>query len=166
MDMEQQQNKSTQVQAQFILEGGHLVMSSSQPAPAMSKDVTVNDRDRMQDLLAQEKYLSFGYNTALNEASHDALFQVMKQNHDTVLQCERQIFTAMFDKGWYQMPVADAATVTHAHTQFQEYRTQFPFQQPGQGQSIEKQPMTQQSQINQASAKGADAKVNHATRSH
>jgi spore coat protein CotF len=156
--MQQQQHNSTQVHPQFILEGGHLVMSSAQPAPAMSKDATVNDRDRMQDLLSQEKYLSTGYNTALNEASHDALFQVMKQNHDTVLQLERQIFTSMFDKGWYHLPVADAAKVTHAHTKFQEYRSQFPFQQSSQSQTPipsvnEKQPMTQQSQ-------------NHATRSH
>ena len=64
----------------------------------------MNDRDRLQDLLAQEKYLTSGYNMALIEASHDALFDVIKQNCDASYQMQRQIFNLMFKKGWYKLP--------------------------------------------------------------
>lgn len=129
--MQQGQQQGQQVQPQFTFEGGQLVMFHQEATGLTSKDATVNDRDRMQDLLAQEKYLTTAYNIAMNEASHDALYQVWKQNHDTCQQLERQIFTGMFKKGWYRLPVADAASVTHAFDQFQQYKAQFPFP-PGQ----------------------------------
>nr|WP_280953722.1 spore coat protein [Symbiobacterium terraclitae] len=91
------------------------------------KDASVNDRDRMQDLLAQEKYLTTGYNTAMIEASHDALWDVIKQNSDACHQMQRQIYNIMFKKGWYKLPVANAQAVTHTLQQFVQYKTQFPF---------------------------------------
>jgi len=87
----------------------------------------MNDRDRMQDLLAQEKYVTSGYHTALIEASHEALFNVIKQNCDASYQLQRQIFNLMFKKGWYKLPVASAQSVQHAFQQFAQYQTQFPF---------------------------------------
>ena len=35
----------------------------------------MNDRDFSNDLLATEKYMTDAYNTFLNEASHQALYQ-------------------------------------------------------------------------------------------
>lgn len=119
-----------QSKPQFTFEGGHMVMYQEESAGLpQTLDATVNDRDRMQDLLAQEKYMTVGYNIALNEASHDELFQVLKENADTCHQMQRQVFDTMFQKGWYKLPVADAQAMAHAYEQFQQWQSQFPFQQ-------------------------------------
>lgn len=128
MNQQQAQN----VQPQFTFEGGHMVMYHQEPTGLPQvKDSNVNDRDRIQDLLAQEKYLGTAYNIAMNEAGHEQLYQVFKQNHDNVHQLQRSIFDTMFKKGWYKLPVADAQDVAHTVQQFQQYQTQFPFP-PGQ----------------------------------
>ncbi|MBP2019191.1 spore coat protein CotF [Symbiobacterium terraclitae] len=124
--MQQQQQQG--VQPQFTMQGGHVVMQhKEQTGLPTVKDASVNDRDRMQDLLAQEKYLTTGYNTAMIEASHDALWDVIKQNSDACHQMQRQIYNIMFKKGWYKLPVANAQAVTHTLQQFVQYKTQFPF---------------------------------------
>lgn len=150
-----------QAKPQFAFEGGHLVMyhRESTGLPQV-KDATVNDRDRMQDLLAQEKYLTSAYTTAMNEASHEELWQIMKQNFDACQQLQRQIFNGMFEKGWYKLPVADAQALSHTLQQFKQYQTQFPFptrlqQQGTQQQGIRQQGMQQyagQQRIQQTSA--------------
>lgn len=120
--------QSQQAQPQFTFEGGHLVMYHTEPTGLPQvKDANVNDRDRMQDLLATEKYLSTAYNTALLEASHDGLFHIWHQNQEVCQRLQRQCFQTMFKKGWYKLPVADAQSVSHAYGQFQQYKTQFPF---------------------------------------
>jgi hypothetical protein len=116
----------------FTVEGGHLVMyRPDKTGLPQVKDATVNDRDRMQDLLAQEKYLTAAYNVAINEAGHEALCQVIEQNWQTCHQIQRQLFHTMFQKGWYKLPVADGASVSQTYTQFKGYQGQLPFP-PGQ----------------------------------
>ncbi|MEW8978634.1 MAG: spore coat protein [Symbiobacterium sp.] len=116
------------VQPQFTMQGGHLTMEhKEQTNLPRVKDPSMNDRDRMQDLLAQEKYVSSGYDMAMIEASHDALFNVFKQNFDSCMQMQRQVYHLMFKKGWYKLPVAEAQSVAHTFQQFLQYKTQFPF---------------------------------------
>lgn len=123
-----------QPQPQFNVEGGHLVMFHPETGLPKVKDANVNDRDRVQDLLAQEKYLTASYNVAMYEAGHDALYQTIKENFDACHQIQRQIFNAMFQKGWYKLPVADAESVAHTYNQFKQYQGQLPFP-PGQQQT-------------------------------
>jgi spore coat protein CotF len=132
--MQQQQQQNTQLaQPQFTFEGGHLVMYHKEQTGLTAKDATVNDQDRMTDSLNTAKHLTDEYNIAMNEASHDALYQVLKQNSDSVHQLERQLYSVMFKKGWYKLPVADAQSVVAAHTKFQQYKSQYPFPQKAQG---------------------------------
>jgi hypothetical protein len=122
--MQQQQMPTPQ----FKFEGGHLVMyhQASTGLP-QTRDSNVNDRDRMQDLLSTEKYLTNSYDTFMNEASHDALFQVIKQNHSKCQDLQRQIYTTMFAKGWYKLAVADAQSVADAYNKAVQSKSQFPF---------------------------------------
>lgn len=113
---------------QFTFEGGHLIMFHDEVTGLNWKDPNVNDRDRMQDLLSTEKYLTNSYDTAMNEASHEALFQVFKQNHSKCQDLERQVYTTMFTKGWYRLPVADAQSVADAFNKSRELQSQLPFQ--------------------------------------
>lgn len=123
-----QHTNTQQVQPQFTFEGGHLVMFHQESTGlAETRDSNVNDRDRVIDLLAQEKYISSGYNVSLWEASHDELLQVLKQNHDTSIQMQRQLFNVAFKKGWYRLPVADAQSLFTAYNDLQQKRSEFPF---------------------------------------
>ncbi|HYF93682.1 MAG TPA: spore coat protein [Symbiobacteriaceae bacterium] len=126
--MQQTQGHTQLPQPQFTFEGGHVIMFHHE-AEGLPKqtDPNVNDRDRMQDLLSQMKYLSDGYDTAMNEASHDALFQVWKQNHSKVKDLERQVYATMFKKGWYRLPVADAQGVADAFSNARQLQIQLPF---------------------------------------
>lgn len=90
------------------------------------KDATVNDRDRVNDILASEKYLGYGYSISMAEASHKELFEVLRRVAENNHNCQREIWTQMFNKGWYKVPVADGAAVTHAFDQFKQYKTQLP----------------------------------------
>lgn len=123
--MQQQQMPTPQ----FKFEGGHLVMyhQESTGLTQAVKDSNVNDRDRMQDLLATEKYLTNAYDTFLNEASHDALFQVVKQNHSKCQDLQRQVYNTMFKKGWYKLAVADAQSVSDAYNKAVQAKNQLPF---------------------------------------
>lgn len=143
----QQQSGQQMAQPQFTFEGGHLVMYHKEATGLQTKDATVNDADRMTDVLNTEKHLTTEYNVAMNEASHDALYQVLKKNADTCHQLERQLFNVMFKKGWYKLPVADAQSVAAAFNKFQQYKAQYPFPQKSQQQQQQQQQQTVSSQV-------------------
>ena len=123
------------IEPQFNVEGGHLVMfHQDQTGLPQVKDANVNDRDRMQDLLSQEKYLTNSYNVAMYEAGSDPVYRMIKQNSEACHEIQRQIFNLMFQKGWYKLPVADAESVAHTYNQWKKYQAQLPFP-PGQQRS-------------------------------
>jgi spore coat protein CotF len=91
------------------------------------KGPQMNDRDRLNDVLSMEKYLTDSFNIAVREASHDALYQdiltVLNETH----ACAREMFTLMFQKGWYKLEAEDPQAVSQAYQQFSNYSTQFPY---------------------------------------
>lgn len=90
------------------------------------KGPEMNDRDRVNDILSYEKYLTTGYNTGLNEMQNPQLRQVIGSILNDAHQTQFQLFDAMFQKGWYKMKAAEQQEVSQAHTQFNNYKTQFP----------------------------------------
>lgn len=90
------------------------------------KGPEMNDRDRVNDILSMQKYLSNGYNVGLYETQHPQLREtvqrILNETHDN----QHQLFNLMFEKGWYKMKMADAAEIGQTHQQFSNYRTQFP----------------------------------------
>ncbi|ASS77239.1 hypothetical protein CIG75_15180 [Tumebacillus algifaecis] len=93
------------------------------------KDPQMNDRDRLNDLLATEKYLSMGYNVALNEFSHRELYDTVKMILSDTHDAHRVTFEQMFNLGWYKLPQQPLDTVALAYNQFSNYQGQFPYQQ-------------------------------------
>ncbi|RAV19900.1 spore coat protein [Paenibacillus contaminans] len=102
-----------------------LAMPKSPNEPQV-KGPEMNDRDYINDILTQEKYLTSGYNTGLNEMQNPQLHQTIQQILNDVHQSQTQLFNLMFQNGWYKMKAADAQEITQAHTQFNNYKTQFP----------------------------------------
>ncbi|MDF2722913.1 MAG: hypothetical protein K0Q59_2588 [Paenibacillus sp.] len=86
----------------------------------------MNDRDRLNDILSYEKYLTSGYNTGLNEMQSPRLQQKIGTILQDVHQTQFQLFECMFQHGWYKMNAAQAQEITQSHQQFTDYKTQFP----------------------------------------
>ncbi|OYD07233.1 spore coat protein [Paludifilum halophilum] len=91
------------------------------------KGPEMNDRDRINDMLATEKYLTTAYNVAVNEASSQQLYQTQMNFLTELHQCQRDLFTLMQQKGWYKTDPANPQFTAQAAQKFSNYRTQFPY---------------------------------------
>ena len=92
------------------------------------KGPELNDRDRLNDILATEKYLTDSLNVAVREASHDALHQDVLQILVDTHRCARQAYDLMFAKGWYKLEAVEQQKLTQTSQQFGQYSSQFPYQ--------------------------------------
>ncbi len=90
------------------------------------KTPEMNDRDRINDILSYEKYMSYGFNTGLHEMQNPQLHQTVARILGEVNEMQFKLFNAMFEKGWYKMKTADTQEIGQANQQFANYRSQFP----------------------------------------
>jgi spore coat protein CotF len=106
-----------------------MAVELAMPKPADEPKVKgpeMNDRDRINDILATHKYLTNSYSVGLNEMQNPKLRMVIQDILQNTQNAQFQIFDLMFQKGWYKMKVADKQEVEAAKTQFTNYSTQFP----------------------------------------
>lgn len=97
------------------------------PKTQVPKTPQMNDRDYCNDILASEKYLTDAYSTALNEASHQALYEDIKMITNETQDCARNLFNVMFKNGWYKFEAEDQQALQQTYQQFYNYTTtQFP----------------------------------------
>lgn len=97
------------------------------PESQIPKTPQMNDRDFINDLLAQEKYLTTSYSIAMHEASHDGLYQDIMAIFSETEKCQRDLYNLMFKKGWYKVEAADQQKLQQSYQQFQGYTNQFPY---------------------------------------
>lgn len=95
--------------------------TASMQGPQMS------DRDFINDILATEKYLTNSYNTAVNEASIEELYQLQMKHLNDTHQAARELFHLMQQKGWYNVEPAESQKISQKTAQFEQYRSQFPY---------------------------------------
>lgn len=101
----------------------------NQPTP-VPETSAMNDRDYMNELLATEKYITDSYCTALNEFSHDALYQDIHSIFNESKDAQRRLFNVMFQHGWYKVEAEKTQKLQQAYTQFQNtLQNQSPYQQ-------------------------------------
>jgi spore coat protein CotF len=87
----------------------------------------MNDRDFANDLLSTEKYMTNAYSVAMNEASHQSLYQDMLTVFNETQNQQRELYNLMFKKGWYKVEAADQQKLQQSYQQFQGYSSQFPY---------------------------------------
>lgn len=97
------------------------------PETQIPKTPQMNDRDYINDILSTEKYLSASYSTALNELSHQALYQDILTIFTETKNAQRELYNTMFRKGWYKLEAADPQKLQQSYQQFQGYSNQFPY---------------------------------------
>ncbi len=91
------------------------------------KTLEMNDRDRLNDCLSSEKWLSDNFNVMAREASHRQLYQDIMTILNETHQCARDFFNLMFEQGHYKLEAAESQKIQQAQQQFQNYaQSQFP----------------------------------------
>ena len=75
---------------------------------------TLSDQDRMEDLLAQEKYLIDGYSTFIPVAACPELRQVLCDNLNGCFNNQYAVFDKMSQLGWYPAKSAPQADIDEA----------------------------------------------------
>lgn len=96
------------------------------------KGPQMNDRDRLNDILAMEKYLISTSNIAAWEASHTQLHQDIVNLCNDSQASHRELFNLMFQKGWYKLEAEEQQKLDQAYQQFSNYSSQFPYPIPTQ----------------------------------
>lgn len=125
------QNQQHQMQAQGQQQG----QSQNQIANPQSgglpqvKGPQMNDRDRINDVLATEKQMILTNSIAAWEASHDQLHQDILQIVQETHACHRDIYNTMFQLGWYRLEAAEQQQLNQTYQTFSNYSTQFPYGQ-------------------------------------
>ena len=79
------------------------VQNPSAPVP---KTPQMNERDFINDMLTTEKYFSNSYSVAINEMSHQSLFQDISNIANETQLMQRELYNLMFQKGWYGLEKA------------------------------------------------------------
>lgn len=102
------------------------------PVLPKEKDPSFNLRDRLNDVLASEKYILDGYRIGSNELIDDQLFNLAMSNLDGIKQCHRNMLTKLFDLGEYQADMATPSQITDAYDMFNKYKVQLPYLQQNQ----------------------------------
>jgi len=82
------------------------------------------DQDRMEDLLAQEKYLIDGYSTFIPEATCPELRQVLTDNMNGCCSSQYAVFDKMRQLGWYTGKNAPQAEIDEAKQKFSQMKQQ------------------------------------------
>ena len=82
----------------------------------------LNDQDKMEDLMSEEKYLINAYGTFIPEASCPQLRQVLTQNLNECADSQYTIFNQMSQLGWYPTKAAPQADISAAQEKFSQLR--------------------------------------------
>lgn len=96
------------------------------PELPINKTSAMNDLDFITDILSTEKYMTASYCTALNEFSHDELYQEISVIFNESQDSQREIYNLMFKKGFYGIEAQDSNKLQQSYEQFQGYMNQFP----------------------------------------
>ncbi|MGG3888077.1 spore coat protein [Metabacillus fastidiosus] len=94
------------------------------PETQVQQSPQMNERDFINDILATEKYLTSAYTTALNELSHQALYQDILTVSNETQDAQRHLYNLMFKNGWYKLEAAETQKIQQSYDQFSSYLDQ------------------------------------------
>lgn len=81
---------------------------------SVCEKVCLNDQDRLDDMLSQEKQLIGTYSTYIPEASCPKLRQVLEDNFTDCVKDQYTVFDHMNQRGWYDVKTATPQEITDA----------------------------------------------------
>lgn len=93
------------------------------------KDASINIRDRLDDILNDEKHNLVRYQIAVDEAIEPGLYKMLNDNKSRIQGAQRRFFEQLFELGEYQADVATKPQIADAVDMFLNYKSQFPYKQ-------------------------------------
>lgn len=87
-------------------------------------DVTLNERDALQDMLESEKQLMTIYTTALFEGSTKSIRKNFSTNLMGVAENQYTLFTQMSTRGYYQPQPANKNLIDTANETYKKQKSQ------------------------------------------
>ena len=77
-----------------------------------------SDKDRLQDLLSSQKFITEGYNTFSNECVTPAVRNVFMSTLNEEHSIQNEVFSEMQSRGWYQPEAAEQQKIAQVKTKF------------------------------------------------
>lgn len=99
----------------------NIIQNPKMPGEPQAKGPQMNDRDRLNDCLSSEKWLTDNFNIMAREASHRELHQDIMNILNETHQCARDFFNLMFEQGHYKLEAEQPQKIQQIHQQFQQY---------------------------------------------
>lgn len=87
-------------------------------------DVTLNEKDALQDMLESEKQLMTIYTTALFEGSTKSIRKNFSTNLMGVAENQYSLFTQMSSRGYYQPQPANKNMIDTANQNYKKQKSQ------------------------------------------
>lgn len=100
----------------------------SQELPKV-KDANINLRDRLNDILLDQKHVLVNYQIAINEIINDDLRNLLNDNLNKIQGAHTGIFNELFNLGEYQADIATVPQIRDIYDVFSGYKTQLPMKQ-------------------------------------
>ncbi len=92
---------------------------------SMNQQVSpLSDQERMEDLIAEEKYMMNTYASFLPEATCPQLRQVLQTNFSDCAANQQCVYDEMSRKGWYPVKNASVPDVDAACQKFSQMKSQ------------------------------------------
>ena len=90
------------------------------PMVEVEKGIELNDKDISNILLTCLKNFTKNYAVSLTEASNDNLYNVYKEQFDSLSKLQRETFELIFRNGWYTLEEADSSKVGEQYNKLNE----------------------------------------------
>ncbi len=92
------------------------------------KDISINLRDKVNDVLLSEKHNLVTYQIGINEAINEDLRNLLIKNRNALQGLHGRCFNELFNLGEYQAEIATGPQIADTASIFTNYLTQFPNQ--------------------------------------
>ena len=86
----------------------------------VSKTIDMNDRDYLNDILANEKSILVNTATALMEASNDSLKNEIFKFFETVETLQKETYELAWNNGWYVLEEAEKTKINQKEKELQK----------------------------------------------
>jgi hypothetical protein len=93
----------------------------------IQKNETINDLDRLYDILLQEKHMMNIYQISSNEAIDPAFFSLLNDNRSRLQDQHQRILNTLFSIGEYTADIAPPSQVKDVSAVFMGYLNQLPY---------------------------------------
>lgn len=88
------------------------------------KDVALNEKDSLQDMLTVEKNLVKVYSTVMTEGVSKGFRQTVKNHWNEVVEDQADVYFMMTDKGYAEVQSAPETTLSEEKNKFAKVKSQ------------------------------------------